>query len=251
MEKETLFTNIDQGIATVTFGHPASNAFPSSLLQRLIDTFDRLSLNDEIGVIVLRSEGDRTFSAGAFFDELLEVGNQEQGTQFFAGFGNLILAMRNCSKLIVTRVQGKAVGGGVGILAASDYCFATESASVKLSELSIGLGPFVIAPAVERKIGIGGLAELCLDPLNWKNAYWAKEKGLFAKVYENSREMDDELALFAQKLASYSFKAKIEIKKMLWNNVPKWDETIQEYAKINGRLVLSEETRNALQSFKK
>lgn len=251
MEKETLFTNINQGVATVTFGHPASNAFPSTLLQRLIDTFDRLSLNEDIGVIVLRSEGEKAFSAGAFFDELLAIGNQEQGTQFFAGFGNLMLSMRNCNKLIITRVQGKAVGGGVGILAASDYCFATESASLKLSELSIGLGPFVIAPAVERKIGGSGLAELCLDPVNWKNAYWAKEKGLFAKVYENAREMDDDLALFAQKLASYSSNAKLEIKKMLWKNAPQWEETIQEYAKINGRLVLSEETRKALQSFKK
>ena len=251
MDTGTLFTNITNGVATVTFGHPASNALPGDLLQRFIDTLNRLSVNDGIGVIVIKSEGDKSFCAGAFFDELLAVTNEAEGTKFFAGFAQLMLAMKNCSKIIVARVQGKAVGGGVGIIAASDYCFATEAAYVKLSELSVGLGPFVIAPAIERKIGVSGFGELALDPGTWKNAYWAKEKGLFSRVFENSREMDKEVELFSAKFAGYGIQVKNELKKVLWNNTSHWDNLLPAYAAINGKLVLSEETKKALQSFKK
>ncbi len=250
MSTGTLFTNITNGVATVTFGHPASNAFPGELLQRFIDTLNRLSDNESIGVIVIKSEGDKSFCAGAFFDELMSVTNEADGTRFFAGFGQLMLAMKNCSKFIVARVQGKAVGGGVGIIAASDYCFATEAADVKLSELSVGLGPFVIAPALERKIGVSGLSELALDPGNWKNAYWAKEKGLFSRVFENIREMDEAVELFAEKLAGYSPQAKKELKKILWHGTGDWATLMPDYAAINGKLVISEETKLSLQSFK-
>ena len=177
MSTGTLFTNITNSVATVTFGHPASNAFPGELLQRFIDTLNRLSDDDSIGVIVIKSEGDKSFCAGAFFDELMAVTNEADGTRFFAGFGQLMLAMKNCSKFIVARVQGKAVGGGVGIIAASDYCFATEAADVKLSELSVGLGPFVIAPALERKIGVSGLSELALDPGKLEERLLGQRKG--------------------------------------------------------------------------
>lgn len=251
MSTGTLFTNITNGVATITFGHPASNALPGDLLQRFIDTLNRLSENNEIGVIVIKSEGDKSFCAGAFFDELMVVTNEAEGTKFFFGFAQLMLAMKNCSKIIVVRVQGKAVGGGVGIIAASDYCFATEAADVKLSELSVGLGPFVIAPAIERKIGVSGLSELALDPATWKNAYWAKEKGLFSRVFENSREMDEEVELFSEKFAGYGIQAKKELKKVLWNNTGHWETLLPAYAAINGKLVLSEETKKALQSFKK
>ena len=250
-ENGSLYTNIENKIATVEFGHPASNSFPSELLERLEKEINKLSGEEGVNVIVLRSEGDGTFCAGASFDELTAIQNTEQGKAFFLGFANVINAMRRCSKLIIGRVQGKAVGGGVGLAAACDYVLATEAAAIKLSELSIGIGPFVIAPAVERKMGVAALAELTLAATDWKNAYWAKEKGLYARVFDSVKELDKEVAIFAEKLASYNPQALREMKKTLWKNTDHWDNLLKERAAISGELVLSDFTKNALSKFKK
>ncbi|WP_439131808.1 enoyl-CoA hydratase/isomerase family protein [Polaribacter sp.] len=247
----SLYTNIQGAIATLEFGHPASNSFPSELLARFTKELHVISKNDAISVIVLKSEGERAFCAGASFDELVAITNLEEGKKFFAGFANVINAMRTCGKLIVGRVQGKTVGGGVGLAAACDYVLATEHASIKLSELTIGIGPFVIEPAVSRKIGLAATAELTLDATNWKNAYWAKEKGLYAKVFETIKELDEEVDLFAHKLASYNPQAIAEMKKVLWQNTSNWDELLLERAKISGELVLSDFTKKALAKFSK
>ena len=250
-ENGSLYTSIVNKIATVEFGHPASNSFPSELLQRLEKEFQKLSDNDEVNLIILKSEGDRAFCAGASFDELLEISNMQQGKLFFSGFANVINAMRTCKKLIVGRIHGKTVGGGVGLAAACDYCLATEQAAIKLSELSIGIGPFVIAPAVERKMGVGALAELTLAAHEWKNAYWAKEKGLYARVFEDIKDLDKEVEIFSEKLASYNPEALYEMKKTLWKGTEDWDQLLPEQAAISGELVLSEFTKNALTKFKK
>lgn len=250
-ENGSLYTHIDNKIAIVEFGHPASNSFPSELLERLANEFDVLSNNDDVAIVVLKSEGDRAFCAGASFDELVAIDTLEDGKQFFAGFANVINAMRRCSKLIVGRVQGKTVGGGVGLAAACDYVLATEHASIKLSELTIGIGPFVIEPAVKRKIGVSGLAELTLDATSWKNAYWAKEKGLYARVFESISDLDKELPIFTEKLASYNKEALFEMKKVLWKDTEHWQELLVERAEISGKLVLSEATKKALAKFKK
>jgi len=251
MNNGSLYTHIQNNVATVEFYHPASNSFPSELLKRLATTFNELSLNDDVRVIVLKSEKEKTFCAGASFDELIAIKNNEEGKHFFMGFANVINAMRTCSKLIIGRVQGKAVGGGVGLAAACDYCFATEQASIKLSELTIGIGPFVIAPVVERKIGIAALSELTLDATSWKNAYWAKEKGLFAKVFESINELDAEVQNLSLKLTSYNPKALYEMKKVLWKGTENWGHLLEERAETSGALVLSEFTKAALQKFKK
>ena len=249
-ENGSLYTHIENKIATVEFGHPASNSFPSVLLERLANEFDKLSTNDEVSVIVLKSEGDRAFCAGASFDELVAIDNLTDGKAFFSGFANVINAMRRCSKLIIGRVQGKTVGGGVGLAAACDYVLATEHASIKLSEFTIGIGPFVIAPAVERKISVSGLAELTLDATSWKNAYWAKEKGLYARVFETQNELDKEVEILSEKLASYNPEALSEMKKALWKGTEHWEELLIERAETSGKLVLSEFTKKALEKFK-
>jgi len=251
MNNGSLYTHIQNNVATVEFYHPASNSFPSELLKRLATTFNELSLNDNVRVIVLKSEKEKTFCAGASFDELIAIKNNEEGKHFFMGFANVINAMRTCSKLIIGRVQGKAVGGGVGLAAACDYCFATEQASIKLSELTIGIGPFVIAPVVERKIGVAALSELTLDATSWKNAYWAKEKGLFAKVFESINELDAEVQNLSLKLTSYNPKALYEMKKVLWKGTENWGHLLEERAETSGALMLSEFTKAALQKFKK
>ncbi|MBT4778990.1 MAG: enoyl-CoA hydratase/isomerase family protein [Polaribacter sp.] len=247
----SLSTKIDQKIATVEFGHPASNSFPSELLERLTKEFYALSKNEAVAVIILKSEGNGTFCAGASFDELIAIQNLEEGARFFAGFANVINAMRTCTKLIIGRVHGKAVGGGVGLAAACDYVLATDKAAIKLSELTIGIGPFVIAPAVERKMGLSGFSELALNATAWKNAYWAKEKGLFAGVFESVTELDTEVASLSEKLASYNPDALIEMKKILWKDTSNWKTLLEERAAISGQLVLSLFTKNALAKFKK
>ena len=247
----SLYTKIENKIATIEFGHPASNSFPSFLLQRLTDELNKLSQNKDVSVIILKSQGEKAFCAGASFDELLQIDNLEKGEKFFSGFANVINAMRKCSQLIIGRIQGKTVGGGVGLAAACDYAFATEAASIKLSELTIGIGPFVIAPAVERKMGTAALAELTIAGHEWQNAYLAKERGLYAKVYETISEMDKEVDFLAQKLASYNPEALADMKRILWENTSHWDSLLLERAAISGKLVLSEFTKNALSQLKK
>ena len=251
MNQGTITTNITNKIATIAFFHPASNSLPSELINRLIESINRLANNDEVSVIILQSEGDKTFCAGASFDELRSINNLEEGKQFFSGFANIINAIRKCPKFIIGRAQGKVVGGGVGILAATDYCFATEAADIKLSELSIGIGPFVIAPAVERKIGVSALSELTLDANHWRTAYWAKDNGLFNTVFDNTRDMDTSISILTSNLAKYSLDAMQEMKKVLWHDTDHWDELLLERAEISGKLALSEFTKNALSKFKK
>ncbi|MBQ4819874.1 enoyl-CoA hydratase/isomerase family protein [Aquimarina sp. MMG016] len=247
----SLYTHIENKIATIEFGHPASNSFPSELLDRLIKAFDQLSNNDDANIIILKSEGNRAFCAGASFDELISIANIEEGKVFFSGFANVINAMRRCKKPIIGRIQGKTVGGGVGLASACDYCLATEAASIKLSELSIGIGPFVIEPAVSRKIGLAAFESLAWDASQWKTAYWGKEKGLYSRVFETIEELDKEVQLFAEKLSNYNPQALQEMKKVNWKGTGHWDELLIERAAISGELVLSEFTKKALTKFKK
>lgn len=247
----SLTTTINNKIATVEFGHPASNSFPRQLLDSLTSELNVLSGNEDVSVIVLRSVGTGAFCAGASFDELLAVSNQEEGTIFFSGFANLINAMRSCSKIIVGRIHGKAVGGGVGVAAACDYAFATVDSSIKLSELAIGIGPFVIEPAVSRKIGKSAMSEMTLGAHEWKNTDWAHQKGLYAKVLQDQVALDIDLAHFTSKLASYNPEALIEMKKVMWEGTAHWDSLLLERAAITGKLVLSDFCKNALSQFKK
>lgn len=247
----SLYTKIENQIATIEFGHPASNSFPSVLLQRLTDELEKLSHNTDVHVIVLKGEGEKAFCAGASFTELLEVSNYEEGALFFSGFAKVINAMRSCSKLIVGRIHGKAVGGGVGLAAACDYALATEESAIKLSEFTIGIGPFVIAPAVERKMGVGPLAEMTIAADEWKNAYWAKEKGLYAKVFESVKDLDKEIDILTTKLAGYNPEALSAMKKVLWEGTENWDILLSERAQISGKLVLSDATKKALEPYRK
>lgn len=247
----SLITTIENKIATVEFGHPASNSFPRELLDRVTNALNTLSNNPDVSVIIMRSEGVGAFCAGASFDELLAVSNLEEGTKFFSGFAHLINAMRSCKKIIIGRVHGKAVGGGVGIASACDYVFATNNASIKLSELAIGIGPFVIEPSVSRKIGKTALAEMTLAAHQWKSADWAKEKGLYADTFENTDNLDAALENFSSKLASYNPEALIEMKKVLWEGTDHWETLLLERAAITGKLVLSEYSKKALTQFKK
>lgn len=246
----SLYTSINNKIATIEFGHPASNSFTAELLERLTKTLNELSDNDAVSVIVLKSEGEKAFCAGASFNELTAVSNLSEGKIFFSGFANVINEMRKCSKVIIGRIQGKAVGGGVGIAAACDYVFASEGASIKLSELSIGIAPLVIAPVVAHRIGKAALGELSLAPTEWKTAYWAQQKGLFAKVYENTVEMDQELDFYANQLTQYNPEALQAWKKVLWEGTEHWETLLLDRAAITGQLVLSDATKLALSKFK-
>nr|WP_299386464.1 enoyl-CoA hydratase/isomerase family protein [Allomuricauda sp.] len=247
----SLYTNIEKNIAWVEFGHPASNSFVSELLARLASEFDSLSNNPKVSLIVLKSEGERAFCAGASFDELVAISNLDEGKAFFSGFANVINAMRRCTKPIFGRIQGKAVGGGVGLASACDFVYATVAASIKLSEISIGIAPLVIAPAVERKMGKAALAELSLSPSEWKNAYWAKEHGLFAKVFDSIPEMDKELDFHVHQMATYNPEALAEMKRVLWEGTDHWEKLLLQRAESSGRLALSPNTKKALEKFKK
>ena len=240
---------IEDGLATVTFFHPSHNSLPGKILAKLANTITELGTNDSVKLILLKSAGDRTFCAGASFDELIAISNLEEGKKFFMGFANVINAMRKCPKLIIGRVQGKAVGGGVGVASATDFCVATKFASVKLSELAVGIGPFVVGPAVERKVGLSAMSQMAIDASTWQTAEWAKQKGLFAELFDSAEEMDTYLDGYLKKLLSYNLEAMSDLKKVIWQGTEHWDELLAERAGISGKLVLSEFTKNFIQQF--
>lgn len=243
-------TTFSQHIATITFSHPAHNSLPSYLLQQLTDAIVEAGQNDAVHVLILQSGGERTFCAGASFDELMAIQDFEQGKEFFMGFANVINAIRTCPKFVIGRVQGKAVGGGVGLAAATDYCLATTVAAIKLSELSIGFGPFVIGPAVERKIGLAAFAQLTINATAWQSAAWAVQKGLYADVFDTIEQLDEAVQNLAKKLAASSPEAMRALKEIFWKGTEDWNTLLAERAASSGKLALSEFTRQALERFK-
>ncbi len=241
---------IQNNIATIEFFHPEKNSLPSDLLKKLAETITEAGNNADVKVIVLKSGEDRTFCAGASFQELIAIDDAETGKVFFSGFANVINAMRKCPKFIIGRIQGKTVGGGVGIAAATDYCMATQFASIKLSELNVGIGPFVVAPAIERKIGVSAMSQIAIDANTFYDANWAKEKGLYANVFESLSALDIEVQKLAEHLCTYNPEAMQEMKKIFWKGTQDWDILLAERAAISGRLVLSDFTKETLKKYK-
>ncbi|WP_203293845.1 enoyl-CoA hydratase/isomerase family protein [Luteirhabdus pelagi] len=241
---------ITKGIATIEFFHPAHNSLPGDILAKLANTITDVGQKEEVKVIILKSGGDRTFCAGASFNELINIEDETTGKKFFMGFANVINAMRKCPKFIIGRVQGKAVGGGVGVASSVDYCMATKYASIKLSELNIGIGPFVVGPAVERKLGLTGMSQIAIDANTFYDPEWARQKGLYAQVYDSTEELDKAVQEFAEHLCTYNPEAMKEMKKVFWSGTENWDELLEERAEISGRLVLSEFTKKKLERFK-
>lgn len=245
-----VITDIQGKVARVTFYHPAHNALPATLLSRLAAVIRRIGKSTTVHLIILQSAGERTFCAGANFDELMTIQDELAGKAFFSGFAHVINAIRLARQPVVGRIQGKAIGGAVGLIAACDYCFANKNAEIKLSELSIGLGPFVIAPVVQRKIGLSKLTELSFNPEHFKTANWSLEAGLYQVVCESTVLMDQEIANFSLQLTSYSNVALAAIKKTLWRGTENWDTLLLNQAEISGKLVVDKKTKILLKRLK-
>jgi methylglutaconyl-CoA hydratase len=239
-----------KGITTIEFFHPQSNSLPGKLLDEMAHAIHGAGNDESTKVIILRSGGEKAFCAGAFFDELKAIKTEEEGLQFFSGFAHIINAMRTCPKFIIGRIHGKCVGGGVGIAAAVDYAIALESIEIKLSELAIGIGPFVVGPAIERKIGLSAFSQLAIDAHLWRSADWARRKGLLAEVHADAEGMDESIRRLADTLLHSSSEAMAEMKKIFWKGTEHWDKLLIERAAISGKLVLSEFTRSAIEKFK-
>src|SRR5215218_8727842 len=238
-----------KGITTIEFFHPQSNSLPHRLLEDLANEIHAVGTDNETKVIVLRSGGEKTFCAGASFDELAHIENEKKGFDFFSGFANVINAMRRCPKLIIGRIHGKCVGGGVGLAAAVDYAIATEGAEIKLSELAIGIGPYVVGPAVQRKLGLSSFSQLAIDATLWRNADWARRKGLYSELHSSVESMDESITRLSHQLSHSSSEAMAEMKKIFWQGTENWDELLSERAEISGKLVLSSFTKEAIAKF--
>ena len=238
------------GITTIEFFHPKSNSLPGKILAEMAKEIHFAGTHTETKVIILKSGGDKSFCAGASFDELLEIKTEKEGLTFFSGFAHVINAMRTCPKFIIARVQGKCVGGGVGIAAAADYTIATEKADVKLSELALGIGPFVVGPAIERKIGVTAFYALAIDAAMWRNSEWAKKKSLFAEVHPDIASMDESIDRLATTLSHSNPEAMTQLKKIAWANTSHWDTLLLERAAISGTLIRGSFARNAIEKLK-
>jgi methylglutaconyl-CoA hydratase len=244
-------TETHDGVTTIEFYHPQSNSLPGRLLDALTHEIHGAGNDPQTRVIVLRSAGAKTFCAGASFDELMAIENADQGFLFFSGFARLINAMRKCPQFVIARIHGKCVGGGVGIAAAADYAIAVDGADVKLSELAIGIGPFVVGPAVERKIGVSAFSSLSIDATMWRDAEWARKRGLFAELHSQTTELDESIDRLARTLAHSSPEAMALLKATFWKGTEHWDQLLVERAAISGRLILSEFSRKAIYNFRK
>ena len=242
--------SIKNNIGTIEFYHPKGNSLPGAILRKLANTIEEAGENEEIRVLIIQSRGDGAFCAGASFDELIAINDYETGKEFFMGFALVLNAMKTCPKLIIVRVHGKTVGGGVGIAAAGDYTFAEEKADVKLSELALGIGPFVVGPAVERKIGKSAFSALSIDATNWHDAEWALENGLYNKTFDSTYDLDQAVRELADQLAKSSPEAMRDLKAILWKGSEDWDLLLEQRAEISGRLVLSDFTKNFIKKFK-
>ena len=243
-------SEIRKGICRITFTHPAHNSLPGNLLADLTREITAAGQSTDCEVIILQSGGDRTFCAGASFDELIAIEDEGTGKQFFMGFANVINACRTCPKLIIGRIQGKAVGGGVGLASATDYCFATKYAAIKLSELAVGIGPFVVGPAVERKMGLAAFSQLAINARAWQNAYWAKDNGLYTEVFDDIAEMDDEIERLCQDLLDSNPAARSSLKEIFWTGTEHWNILLETRAVKSGQLVLSPFSKSAISKFK-
>lgn len=250
ISKGAVTLSVENGLATITFFHPAHNSLPSRLLSDLVEAIENADNDPAAKVLLLQSEGEKTFCAGASFDELSSINNFETGKQFFMGFANVINACRKSKKIIICRVQGKAIGGGVGLAAAADYCFATAAAAVKLSELAVGIGPFVVGPAVERKMGLSAFSQMAIHATQWKSAHWAKEKGLFAEVFETINDLDDAIQTLVAQLVASSSQAQAALKEIFWQGTENWDELLAKRAAISGQLILADAAKEAIRKFK-
>ncbi|MCB9208420.1 MAG: enoyl-CoA hydratase/isomerase family protein [Ignavibacteriales bacterium] len=249
MQNEFVKLNIESKIATIIFYHPKSNSLPSNLLKELKEYFDNLSLNPDVNVIVLQSEGEKTFCAGASFDELIEIDNFIDGKEFFMGFARLLNSIRKCKKIVVGKIIGKVVGGGVGLVSVCDYTFATQDSSLKLSELALGLGPFVVGPPIERKIGKEAFVEMSLD-CEWRSADWAKQHGFYNEIFDSEIELNEKLNEFTKQLSERSSEALTQLKEIYWEGTDHWDELLEQRAENSGKLVLSDYTKNFIKDFK-
>jgi methylglutaconyl-CoA hydratase len=250
MTEGKVTTHIESGIATITFYHPQSNSLPGTLLRELASQIEIAGKNPEAKVIILKSEGEKAFCAGASFDELVSLKTSEEGKYFFSGFAAVINAMRKAPKFVIARVQGKAVGGGVGLACAADYTLAHENASVKLSELAIGIGPFVVGPAVERKIGTSAFSSLSINAGEWQSSSWARDKGMFVETFSSLSDLDAAVLKLAEALSKSNPEAMTELKEAFWTDTNHWDKLLIERAEMSGKLVTSDFTRNAIEKFK-
>lgn len=239
-----------KGITTIEFFHPQSNSLPHKILEALANEIHDAGMDSDTKVIILRSAGEKAFCAGASFDELIKIQNEKQGFGFFSGFANVINAMRKCPKLIIGRIHGKCVGGGVGLAAAVDYAIAVEGAEIRLSELAIGIGPFVVGPAVQRKMGLSCFSQLAIDATLWRNADWARRKGLYSELHSSVESMDESIRRLAHHLSHSNSEAMAEMKKIFWQGTENWDDLLCQRAEISGRLVLGQHTREAIAKFK-
>lgn len=242
-------SQVNNHVAMIEFFHPAQNSLPGNLLKELVTNIDEHSANNDVYVIILKSAGDRTFCAGASFTELAAINDLESGKSFFMGFANVINAIRKSPKIVIGRVQGKAVGGGVGLASACDYCMATKYASVRLSELAVGIGPFVIGPAVERKIGLSAYSQMALNADEWQTAEWAKSKGLFTESFESIEQLDAYIEHFVADLVTKNPEALRLLKKIFWEGTDHWDSLLVERAAMSGNLILSDFSKKAIGNF--
>ncbi len=249
MNKGFVNQEIKNNISEITFGTQKSNSLPGEILELLAETILESGKDQSVKAILLKSEGEKAFCAGASFDELLEIEELEKSKIFFGGFAKVLNAMRSCGKLVIVRVQGKTTGGGVGIACAADYCFATKDSAMALTELNLGIGPFVIGPFVERKVGKSAYSAMSIDA-DFRSADWCEKHDVYHSVSENISEMDEEIKAFMEKLSTRSSEALALIKKVSWEGTEHFAQLMPERILMSASLILEDSAKENIGKIK-
>ena len=236
-------------ISHIEFGTSKSNSLPGEILELLAQTILSEAAKVDVKAIVLKSSGEKAFCAGASFDELLQIDELEISKKFFGGFAKVLNAMRTCGKLVIVRVQGKTTGGGVGIACGADYCFATKDSSLALTELNLGIGPFVIGPYVERKIGKSEFTAMAIDA-DFRSAQWAERNHIYHVVSDSIEEMDEKLTVFLDTLASRSADALALLKKVSWEGSEHFEKLMPERIQMSASLILEDSAKENINKIK-
>ena len=183
MNETCLLVDRNNAIATVTLNRPqVHNAFDETLIADVTACFARLSEDAEVRAIVLRGAGE-SFCAGADLHWMGRMAgySQEENRADADALQRMFDVIATCPKPTIARVQGGAIGGGVGLVAVCDVVIAAPEAKFALSEVRLGLVPAVIAPYVLQKIGMGAARALFVTGERF-NAEEALRIGLVQQV---------------------------------------------------------------------
>ena len=239
-------------IGLITMNRPERhNAFDDVLIAELTEAFRSMEAEDGIRIVVLSGTG-KSFSAGADLNWMKRMSgfSIEENRRDAMGLAALMRTIAHLRKPTLARVQGAALGGGVGLVACCDVAVATQGATFALSEVKLGLIPAVISPYVVAAIGERAARRYFLTAERFTAAE-AWRLGLVHEIAANEAEMDDAIGAIVDAMLAASPAAQKEAKDLIRavSNRPLTSELVQDTADRIAIIRSSPEGREGVAAF--